>query len=69
MWGTDGEISLPTPPKKPILIQLGNTGFAFTTGGITHNVTASDIEELATPGWIPPTDLPFHKLTQNVRKD
>jgi hypothetical protein len=52
-WGTDTEISLPEPPRPhmPAVVDLG--GFAFTAGGISHNVTQAELEELATPTFAP----------------
>jgi hypothetical protein len=43
-WLTDTIPSLPNPPPRPIVVSLG--GFVFTTGGIAHNVTSVDKEEI-----------------------
>lgn len=43
-WLTDTIPSLPNPPPRPIMVSLG--GFIFTTGGIAHNVTSVDKEEI-----------------------
>lgn len=58
-WGTDGPPSLPSVPSQdyPMLVDLSGSGFGFTAGGICHNVTQSDVEELATPSFSPPIDL------------
>lgn len=58
-WGTDTTVSLPSVPSEdyPMLVDLGGSGFGFTAGGICHNVTQADIEELATPPMAPPIDL------------
>lgn len=58
LWGTDGKISLPVPSPNDVLIKLGDSGFVFTNGGIAHDVTEADLEEIATPGFIPPPELP-----------
>jgi hypothetical protein len=56
LWGSDTTISIPTAPSKqrPILIDLGGSGFGFTAGGIAHTVSQSDIEELQIPAFAPP---------------
>lgn len=59
-WGSDVPISLPSAPttQYPMLVDLGGSGFGFTAGGICHNVTAADLEELAVPPYSPPTEIP-----------
>lgn len=53
MWGSDVPISMPVPPEdRPVLVDFG--GFGFSTGGITHNITAADREEMFTPFFKPP---------------
>lgn len=54
-WGTDTLISMPEPPSRdqPALVDLGG-GFVFTAGGIAHNLTTADAEELLTPTFMPP---------------
>lgn len=44
-WMSDTVPSLPNPPDRPPQIGLG-TGFVFTTGGLAHNVTQADVQEL-----------------------
>lgn len=53
VWGADTIISMPMPLKKnqPALIDMG--GFAFTEGGIAHNITASDVEVYISPPFRP----------------
>lgn len=52
-WGSDTEASMPEPPPKdmPSLVDLG--GFSFTAGGISHNLTESEVEEIAVPTYAP----------------
>jgi hypothetical protein len=57
IWGTDVDPSRPDVPPQPVLIDLGGSGFAFTTGGIAHNVTQLDIEDYTTPTFAPTTPL------------
>jgi hypothetical protein len=47
VWGSDVPISMPEPPRRPIMVNFG--GFGMTTGGIAHNITEADIEEMFTP--------------------
>ena len=58
-WGSDVPISLPTAPTAdlPMIVDLGGSGFGFTAGGICHNITSADLEELATPTFAPPMDV------------
>lgn len=55
-YGADGMISLPSAPTTdlPMLVDLGGSGFGFTAGGICHNITESQLEELRTPSFAPP---------------
>jgi hypothetical protein len=53
LWGTDSAPSLPEPPNLPILVDLGGTGFAFTAGGIAHNVSQADLEQYQSPDFAP----------------
>ena len=53
MWGTDSTPSLPEPPQNPVWVDLGGSGFVFTSGGIAHNIDAVTLEELATPKFGP----------------
>jgi hypothetical protein len=39
-----------------MLVDLGGSGFGFTAGGICHNITASQLEEMAIPAFAPPMD-------------
>lgn len=56
-WGADCPISLPTVPPLPMLVDLGGSGFGFTAGGICHNVTSAQLEEMATPTFAPPINV------------
>ncbi len=53
VWGADVPISMsePAPYDRPIMVDWG--GFAMTTGGVVHRVSAEDIEELFTPFFSP----------------
>lgn len=51
-WGTDTPISMPVPSEeRPPLVNLG--GFGFSTGGITHDLTEEDREEMFSPFFAP----------------
>lgn len=65
LWGTDGVISMPKPSPNSVLIELGDSGFVFTKGGIAHNITDADIEELSTPGFIAPPNMPQTQGNKN----
>jgi hypothetical protein len=39
-----------------MLVDLGGSGFGFTAGGLCHNITAAQLEEMATPPFAPPLD-------------
>ncbi len=56
-WGSDTPISLPAVPPLPMLVDLGGSGFGFTAGGICHNITAAQLEEMAIPNFAPPMDV------------
>jgi hypothetical protein len=58
VWASDTSVSKPEPAAsdQPALVDLG--GFAMTAGGLAHNLTASDVEDIFTPmyapeGWVP----------------
>lgn len=51
-WACDAPISMPTPPKRPIMVSFDG-GFGFTTGGIAHDMSQAQKEELATPFFAP----------------
>lgn len=56
-WGSDAPISMPATPTEdqPVMVDLG--GFAFTTGGLAHNLTQADREALLVPDYAPPIDF------------
>jgi hypothetical protein len=56
VWATDVQISQPVPPENPILVEFG--GMGFTAGGMAHNLTESDREELFRPTFAPPIQQP-----------
>jgi hypothetical protein len=53
-WGTDTIISMPSPlrPGQTPIIDMGM--FTFTTTGIAHNFTVSDLEAYLYPTYLPP---------------
>lgn len=53
VWGTDTRVSKPEPPADdtPVLVSFG--GFGFGAGGICHDVSASDVEEIFFPSFAP----------------
>ncbi len=57
-WASDVKVSMPKPvdAKQPVLVDLG--GFGFTAGGLTHNLTDSDVDYLSTPFFAPEGVLP-----------
>ncbi len=50
-WSSDVPISMPLPSENPIGVAM--SGFAFTTGGIAHDITAVSFARLATPDFHP----------------
>lgn len=54
VWASDVPVSQPEPndPDQPVLISLGG-GFAFTSGGITHDIPDAEIEDIFTPFFAP----------------
>ena len=53
VWGSDAMPSRPEPLRRPALVDLGGSGFVFTSAGIAHNVTQDVIEEMMTPTFAP----------------
>ena len=55
-WSSDGEVSQPLPPEdgRRILVDFG--GFAFTSGGICHNISEEEREAIFQPTFAPPQD-------------
>lgn len=53
VWSSDCLISAPAPidDGRPAVVHLG--GFSWTTGGITHDLTEGDRDELLTPSYAP----------------
>jgi len=43
-WIADTAPSMPAPPPRPVVVDLG--GFCFTTGGIAISVTPSQVADL-----------------------
>lgn len=51
VWGSDAPVSKPAPPNREVAVSFG--GFAFTTGGVVHEVTEAEIEEAFFPVFAP----------------
>jgi hypothetical protein len=66
VWGSDVPISMPEPPTRPIMVDFG--GFGMTTGGITHKITDSDIEELFTPFFAPEHKIISEQKAQGIEE-
>jgi len=45
-WIADTAPSMPVPPSRPVVVDLG--GFCFTTGGIAVRVTPAQVGDLVT---------------------
>lgn len=51
VWGADTVVSKPIPPDRETQVSFG--GFAFTTGGLIHDLTEADVEETFFPMFSP----------------
>jgi len=53
VWASDVRISQPEPAsaEQPVQINLG--GLGFTSGGLQHMISSSEIEEIFTPTYAP----------------
>lgn len=51
-WGADVPVSIPEPNEREI--KVGFSGMGFTTGGITHDITEAEREDLLMPSFAPP---------------
>lgn len=53
MWASDAPVSQPEPidPERPVLVDLG--GIGFTSGGLAHGLSNTDLEEIFTPRYAP----------------
>ena len=52
-WATDTPISFPEPPPSDTPVLVDFDGFGFTSGGIVHNLSGADLEEMVTPTFSP----------------
>lgn len=50
-WASDVRVSQPVPASRPLVVDFG--GFSFTTGGLAHNISAEESENLFTPTYAP----------------
>lgn len=55
-WSSDVAVSMPLPSKFPVLVPM--SGFAFTAGGLAHDITEVDYKRLSTPDFSPDEMLP-----------
>lgn len=55
-WGADVPISMPQPLDRDTTVLATMGGFCFTTGGIAHNFTSSDLDVYLTPTFRPRYD-------------
>jgi hypothetical protein len=53
IWGADTVVSMPAPLNRSgdAIVDMG--GFAFTDGGIAHNITRADLEDYLFPTFRP----------------
>ena len=50
-WGANTRISMPVSPSNPRMVSMG--GFSFTTSGIAHDLSESEVEDLSIPPFSP----------------
>jgi hypothetical protein len=50
MWGADTPISTPEPPDN-VVVDFG--GFGFSTGGLVHTITETEVEAFYAPFYRP----------------
>ena len=54
VWSADTQVSRPDPVDTlnyPVLVEMG--GFAMTAGGLVHNLSRDDSEEIFAPTYAP----------------
>jgi hypothetical protein len=57
IWASDVRVSQPEPPEdRPVQVDFG--GMGFTTGGIAHNISEADREEIFSPHYSPDGENP-----------
>jgi hypothetical protein len=52
-WIANTAPSLPAAPARPVVVDVGEGGFAFSTGGICLPVTAADMADLVSTLHLP----------------
>lgn len=52
-WGSNVTPSLPEPLQRPALVDLGGSGFCFTSAGLAHYVTEAELEFYLNPTFAP----------------
>lgn len=55
-WGTDVPVSAPEVPPRYVAVRFG--GFAFTTLGMSHDISEDEREDLLTPYFSPHDFIP-----------
>lgn len=55
-WGCDVPVSAPDVPQRYVAVRFG--GFAFTTLGMSHDITEAQREDLLTPHFAPENFMP-----------
>ncbi len=53
-WASDGPVSIPDPPSGEIYSRFA--GWCFSAGGIHHDISEADVEELSNPPIAPYTE-------------
>lgn len=64
-WASDTPISFPEPPPGDIPVLVDFDGFGFTMGGIVHNISQADLEEILTPTFSPSG---YQGVVHNIRE-
>lgn len=57
-WASDTIVSMPEPVPEEYRVLVDFGGFGFSAGGICHNITSSDIENMYYPTFGPETAVP-----------
>lgn len=52
-WRSNTPISMPAPSKDGIPVHVDFGGFCFTANGMSHNISATDIETYLQPIILP----------------
>ena len=52
-WASDTLISRPEPPNPEMPVLVDFEGFGFSMGGLVHNISETEIEEMFLPTYAP----------------